>query len=130
MIEIVCTNRGLYFTGVLFIDGIRVCDCIINRDKHGDFPYDTDKIYELEFFKDFRYSITLPSNEAFNRRGFQVHTGNKIEDSKGCVLVGYHPYLMTSDSFDFSQLQMSRYAFKLVLYNVCYHCKLKFSLIY
>lgn len=52
----------------------------------------TSGIYTLEMDYSPKFKTTLPHlyNEEFEAsRGFRIHAGNTLNDSNGCILVGY-----------------------------------------
>lgn len=109
---------GNFYVGDLWINNVLFCNVIINHDKFGKFPYKINYDYKLRLIDFFKYSIIDEDDPKFNFRGFQIHCGNTVGDSKGCVLVGYHLYFSNSDSFDYAILNNSKVAFKLLNFNI------------
>ena len=76
-------NKGVI--GELYRDFSFVCNTLENRDKIipiGKYPISIT--YSPKFKKD------LPQIYVPNRYGIRIHSGNKPEDSIGCVLVGIY----------------------------------------
>ena len=82
--------------GVLFIDGEHFCNtlepCIGMTQKYGSYgrgacikpgTYSIDLHYSSRFK---RYMLTLCAVPS--RSGILIHSGNKLEDTEGCILVG------------------------------------------
>ena len=68
----------------LFLNGIKLCDCL----NPGIL---TTGLYNLEinYSPKFKTDLPLIYNDKFPAsRGFRIHQGNTLKDSKGCILVG------------------------------------------
>lgn len=97
-------RAATYTIGTLFIDGVRICDTLEDKDR--DFNRDGDlndkgeaKVYSETAIPYGRYEVTLPVSPKFKRKlprlmnvphfdGILIHRGNTAKDSAGCILVG------------------------------------------
>lgn len=73
--------------GSLLIGGQKICDTLENQ-KHL-LPYDD---YKLRVSASPAFGRDLPlifNDKVKMQRGFRIHAGNTIEDSRGCILVGF-----------------------------------------
>jgi hypothetical protein len=79
--------------GELYIDGQPECFTLEDRYRDGI------KIYGQTCIPNGRYGVTISYSSRFKRRmpllvgvpgfdGIRIHTGNKPEDTEGCILVG------------------------------------------
>lgn len=85
-----------YTIGKLFIDGVYFCDTL--EDKVRNLPIEP-KVYSQTAIPSGTYKVTLAMSPRFKRllprlhsvpyfEGILIHSGNKAEDSAGCILVG------------------------------------------
>lgn len=106
MIEIyIIINSDNTAFGKLYVNDVYLADVLINHDKFGKFPYKLGVYYFIDLVKPFRYAIKDETNPVWSQRGFQIHTGNTLKDSEGCVLIG-----QTND--DWQTLYLSKKTFQ------------------
>lgn len=73
--------------GSLLVGGVKVCDTLENKKYL--LPYAD---YKLSVGKSPKFGRELPlvfNDKVKMQRGFRIHSGNTIKDSRGCVLVGF-----------------------------------------
>lgn len=86
--------------GELYIDGKRECFTLEDRYREGI------KVYGQTCIPNGRYQVVITYSNRFRRPmplllkvpgfdGIRIHTGNKPEDTEGCILVGQDPSSLT-----------------------------------
>ncbi len=102
------TRNDSYTSGRLYVDGIYVCDTLEDKDRddnrNGIFDGGETKVYARTAIPNGTYEITLEHSPKFSPRyggrkvprlhdvprfdGILIHTGNTVDDTSGCILVG------------------------------------------
>lgn len=100
--------------GQIFVNGEFECYCLEDKDRF--LEYGGDKVYGETAIPRGTYNVVLTQSARFNKllplledvpqfRGIRMHSGNKAEDSEGCILVG-----MTNTADDDNWIGNSRVA--------------------
>jgi hypothetical protein len=94
------TNKANDYTiGQMFIDGEYFCDTL--EDTVRDLTNVKDKIYGRTAIPAGTYSVILDYSGHFKKllphildvpffSGVRIHSGNDVEDTNGCILVGFY----------------------------------------
>jgi len=92
-----------YTIGKLSINGVYFCDTLedTNRDinKDGKFDNNEAKVFSKTCIPFGKYEVTMTYSNHFKRvlpllinvhsfAGVRIHSGNDVEDTEGCILVG------------------------------------------
>jgi hypothetical protein len=86
-----------YTIGKLYIDGVYFCDTL--EDKVRELNDISDKVYGKTAIPEGLFDVILSYSPSFRRvlpellnvpyfKYIRIHSGNKAEDSNGCILVG------------------------------------------
>lgn len=84
-------------TGILFVDAVRECFTLEDKDRH--LEDGGIKQYGRTAIPRGRYKVVLDWSPKYKRKmphvlavpgfnGIRIHSGNKHEDTEGCILVG------------------------------------------
>lgn len=90
-------KKNNYTIGLLYIDNIYLCDTL--EDKVRDMETEEDKVYGETAIPEGRYEVILSYSNRFKKvlpeilgveffKGIRIHSGNTIDDTEGCILVG------------------------------------------
>lgn len=86
-----------YTIGNLYINGKYLCNTL--EDKVRDMETEEDKVYGETAIPEGRYEVVLSYSNNFKKvlpeilgveffKGIRIHSGNTIDDTEGCILVG------------------------------------------
>lgn len=98
--------------GKLLINGVYVCDTLEpnNKDKYGCIP---EGSYPVHFMSSVKFNRILPVVTFVpGRSGIEFHPGNNPQDTKGCILPGYHV------SMTKHQVLYSKVALEVIMKNI------------
>lgn len=78
-------DSGVYVIGRLYVEGIYICDFLVPSK----LQIKTGR-YDYRLYSSPRHGIVPLLLDVPNRSMIEIHKGNKIEDSRGCFLVGFN----------------------------------------
>lgn len=104
-LKVIRTEKNMYCTiGKLYIDGQYFCDTLEDVDRGLSNDMEINKITSVKVYGKTAiptgtYSVILSQSNRFKRilpeilnvpgwSGVRIHSGNKAEDTLGCILVG------------------------------------------
>ena len=99
ILKLLRTTEGDTFTeGKLYIDDIHECYTIEDKDRHLE-DGTNKKVYGFTAIPRGIYKVEITHSNRFKRdlieilnvpyfTGIRIHSGNKAEDSEGCIIVG------------------------------------------